>query len=74
MDLINKHPVVGGHEDGWGTYFVGRSLPNQRTCIGKILEAGMNGSSYFYCVNEQLESEVANEFEVLVNINSKDKS
>ncbi|XP_063904869.1 uncharacterized protein LOC135123936 [Zophobas morio] len=66
-ELKTKQLVVGGHEDGWGDYFVGRIGCNDGYCIGKVLEHGGGGMSVFYAVDRDKNQLKSNSYEVLVN-------
>ena len=59
--------MVGGHEDGWGRYFVGRIQCDGGVCVGKVLEKGWAGKTIFIGVDKKNEKVEAETYEVLVN-------
>jgi hypothetical protein len=69
--LINKHAVLGGHEDGGGILNVGRISHENEVKIGKVT-AYSTGNAYFYFSNKGKEERV-NSYEILLyNDNSVD--
>lgn len=65
MVLINKHAVIGGHEDGIGVLNIGRLSFEGEVKIGKVIAGHAGDSPMYFSANKDKEHQV-NSYEVLV--------
>lgn len=65
MILINKHAVIGGHEDGIGVLSIGRLSFEGEVKIGKVMTAQTEDAPMYFSADKDKERRV-NSYEVLV--------
>jgi hypothetical protein len=65
LDLIDKHAVIGGHEDGSGYMSIGRINYQNEVKIGKINSFLVNGA-YLYFNNNGVEGIVKSSYQILM--------
>jgi hypothetical protein len=65
LDLIDKHAVIGGHEDGSGYMSIGRINYENEVKIGKINSFLVNGA-YRYFNNNGVEGIVKSSYQILM--------
>ncbi|KAJ3636629.1 hypothetical protein MTP99_000153 [Tenebrio molitor] len=65
LDLIDKHAVVGGHEDGWGYMSIGRINYQGDIKIGKINTFSIE-EPYLYFIGNGKERTVSNSYQILM--------
>jgi hypothetical protein len=65
LDLIDKHAVVGEHEDGWGYMSIGRINYQGDIKIGKINTFAME-EPYLYFIGNGIEQTVSTSYQILM--------
>ncbi|RZC35673.1 DUF3421 domain containing protein [Asbolus verrucosus] len=69
LSLLDKHAVIGGHNDGYGQINIGRIKHEGETKIGKINSWAVGGA-YFYFNNKGKEGVNVKSYEILIYRNA----
>jgi hypothetical protein len=65
LDLIDKHAVIGGHEDGLGYTSIGRINREGEVKIGKVNTCDVENPPFFFNDNG-IERKVTSSFQILM--------